>query len=177
MQIIDEKYSFKADDDWGCYGLDGNYIKGDFDKNGYCCHRFLCKDGKTHHLREHRYKWEFFNGKIPEGMEIDHIIPVRNGGTNKLSNLRLVTRKENLNNPISIENQKNVQTGKPNLKNSKQVFQYTLDGKLIAIWPSIAEAGRNGLSVCSIWKCCNFIQDNYENHKWSYNALEFEKNQ
>lgn len=36
--------------------------------------------------------------------EIDHIIPIKNGGTNDISNLRLVSRLENSHNPMSIEN-------------------------------------------------------------------------
>lgn len=54
----------------------------------------------------HRIIWKAFNGEIPEGMEIDHIIPLKNGGTNALSNLRLATHKDNCNNPISVENYK-----------------------------------------------------------------------
>jgi len=43
--------------------------------------------------RSHRFVWEYFNGKIPEGLEIDHI----NGDKtdNRLENLRLVTPIEN----------------------------------------------------------------------------------
>ena len=98
------KYAFKAEDDWGCYNEKGEYLKGSFDKDGYSRHGLKCTDGKTHSLREHNMKWEYFNGEIPEGMVIDHIIPIRNGGTNKLSNLRLVTPKENANNPLTKKN-------------------------------------------------------------------------
>jgi len=38
--------------------------------------------------RVHRVIWELFNGKIPKGMQIDHID--RNSSNNHLSNLRLV---------------------------------------------------------------------------------------
>lgn len=54
----------------------------------------------------HRIIWKAFNGEIPEGMEIDHIIPIKDGGTNDLSNLRILTHKQNCNNPKSIENYK-----------------------------------------------------------------------
>jgi len=37
--------------------------------------------------------WEAFNGKIPAGLEIDHID--RDKHNNTLSNLRLVTHSEN----------------------------------------------------------------------------------
>ena len=59
----------------------------------------------------HRLVWETFNGKIPEGMEIDHINT--NRFDNRLSNLRLVTSSENKRNPITIEKYKESNKGKP----------------------------------------------------------------
>lgn len=68
--------------------------------NGY--RRFdLCKDGKYTHPYVHRLVWETFIGEIPEGLEIDHIIPVSDGGGDELTNLRLVDRKGNMNNPLT----------------------------------------------------------------------------
>ena len=101
---IKRKYTFNEEDDWGCYDEKGCYHRGSFSKKGYCMHSFNCKDGKQHSLFEHRIKWEYFNGNIPDNLEIDHIIPIKNGGTNKLSNLRLVTHQENMRNQLSIKN-------------------------------------------------------------------------
>lgn len=61
----------------------------------------LCCDGKPKKLLVHRLVWETFNGPIPEGMEIDHINTIRDD--NRLDNLRVVTPKENCNNPITAE--------------------------------------------------------------------------
>ena len=47
--------------------------------------------GKTEYI--HRIIWEIHNGKIPDGMEIDHIN--REKSDNRIENLRLVTRLEN----------------------------------------------------------------------------------
>lgn len=47
-------------------------------------------------IREHRIIWEMFNGTIPEGYEIDHINHIRSD--NRIENLRLVTRKTNMQN-------------------------------------------------------------------------------
>jgi len=44
--------------------------------------------------RGHRLIWETFNMKIKNGLEIDHISGDKHD--NKLSNLRLVTRSENM---------------------------------------------------------------------------------
>lgn len=98
-------YSFIAEEDWGDY-FKGKYRKPWFDKNGYSRQNYKCTDGKWHSTGEHRVKWIYFNGEIPDGMTIDHIIPVKNGGTNKLSNLRLLSLKDNCNNPLSISNHK-----------------------------------------------------------------------
>ena len=100
-------YSFKAEDDWGYY-KDNVKKEPSFNSDGYSRQWFKCTDGKYHRMGEHVAKWEYFNGKMPEGYEIDHIIPISDDGTNKLSNLRLVTHQENMNNPISIKKRQGV---------------------------------------------------------------------
>lgn len=95
-----DKYSFNAEDDWGDYD-NGKYRKPWFDKDGYSQMNYLCTDGEWHCMNEHVAKWIYFNGEIPEGIQVDHIIPIRNGGTNKLSNLRLLTPKDNSNNELT----------------------------------------------------------------------------
>lgn len=44
--------------------------------------------------------------------EIDHIIPVKNGGTDMFSNLRLVSHKKNMNNPETLKKLKENSTGR-----------------------------------------------------------------
>lgn len=58
----------------------------------------LCKDGEYTHRYVHQLVLETFVGEIPEGLEIDHIIPISDGGGDELTNLRLVTREENMHN-------------------------------------------------------------------------------
>lgn len=103
-------YTFNAEDDWGDY-KDGISRIAKRNKDGYAVHRYLCEDGVSHKIGEHIAKWEYFNGEIPEGLVIDHIIPIRNGGTNKLSNLRLVTPKGNANNELTKQNLSKSLTG------------------------------------------------------------------
>lgn len=57
----------------------------------------------------HRIVWEMHNGKIPEGMEIDHINGVKSD--NRIENLRLVSHAVNMKNKISYKNNKTGFTG------------------------------------------------------------------
>ena len=65
------------------------YIKANVRTDGYV-HVTLGKD--RHRL--HRIVWEAFNGKIPQGMQIDHINDDKTDNT--LSNLQLLTQGENV---------------------------------------------------------------------------------
>lgn len=63
----------------------------------------------------HRIVWEMFNGAIPEGMEIDHID--RDSRNNRIENLRLATRTQNMQNTAA---HKNNTSGVKNVSWSKQ---------------------------------------------------------
>ena len=55
----------------------------------------LCKDGKGKNFRIHRLVFEAFNGKIPEGLVVNHLNEIKTD--NRLDNLEICTQKENLN--------------------------------------------------------------------------------
>ena len=169
-------------------------LKSHMNSDGYPM-ASLCKNGITESVYMHRILAEAFIENPDNKPEVDHIIPVSEGGTNELSNLRWVTHKENLNNIISVkknsvthkgrkswmkdkhhteeskikmsENKK----GKPLIKLRKQVYQYTLDGELVKIWDSVNECGRNGYSQGCISQCCNGIKKQYKGYIWSYEKL------
>lgn len=61
----------------------------------------LCRNGEACNKRIHRLVYEAFAEQIPKGKEIDHIN--RKPWDNRLENLRLVSHKENMNNPLTIE--------------------------------------------------------------------------
>lgn len=160
---INSRYSFEAEDDWGDYD-NGNYRKPWFNKDGYSRKNYYCEDNEWHSVLEHVAKWIYFNGEIPEGYEIDHIIPISDGGTNKLSNLRLSTRKDNNNNPFTkINNSK----ARINGKKSRRIIQTTKNGEVIE-WPSISEAVRHGYSHNCIVLCCQGKREKHRDSKWSY---------
>lgn len=149
-------------------------LTGCLDRDGYTFIKLKLKNGSYDQFRLHRVIWAYFNGEIPDDKQIDHIIPISNGGTNELSNLRLATPKENSNNPTSLINMSNSQRGLhhnmphniPSL--SKQRFQYTLEGELVKVWPSAKEAARNGYNDCCINACCNGTQQTHKGFIWSY---------
>jgi hypothetical protein len=56
----------------------------------------LCNQGVRTNCRVHRLVVQEFVGPIPEGMEVDHID--RNRANNNVSNLRIVSKSENMRN-------------------------------------------------------------------------------
>ena len=55
---------------------------------------------------------------------------------------------------------------------SKQVYQYTLDGKLAAIWKSTSEIQKKlAFNNSCISRCCNGIIKTSYGYKWSYEPL------
>ena len=61
--------------------------------DGYLNIGIFNNEKKRHFFTIHRLVYEAFKGSIPEGLEVDHINGIRND--NRLSNLRLLTQKEN----------------------------------------------------------------------------------
>ena len=78
--------------------------------NGYLIVRLYCtKDDSYKKCYLHRLVWQAFNGEIPKGYEVDHKNGLRSGkgsngvDANSLSNLRVVSHKENCANEVSKE--------------------------------------------------------------------------
>ena len=100
-----EKYNRYIDDDCVIYrkNKEGKLVQVKPSVNN-CGYEFICyKVGGVVYI--HRLVYEAFKGEIPEGMEIDHID--RNKRNNNPDNLRVVTRKENMNNPKTLDALKN----------------------------------------------------------------------
>ena len=56
-------------------------------------------------------------------------------------------------------------------KLSRQVYQYSLDGILVAIWKSIRECGRNGFNFGAVAACCRGEAKTHKGYIWSYTEL------
>lgn len=85
-------------------GREARSIAGCVDKNGYVRIRY---NGVL--LLAHRIIWEMHNGKIPEGMEIDHVW--HNRCDNRIENLRLASRLENSKNVSLLKRNKSGRVG------------------------------------------------------------------
>lgn len=82
------------------------------------------------HFAYHRLMWIYFNGEIPENIEIDHIDCDRLN--NLISNLRLATRSQNSHNTRLFDNNTGYKyiTKYSKLKNGKRYFYYLVGVKL-----------------------------------------------
>ena len=121
-------------------------LKGWIDNNGYLL-LTLKKDKKDKKFRVHRLVAHMFIPNPDNKPEVDHIIPIMNGGTNDVNNLRWVTGKENVNNKLSIINKSGKNHPFYNKKGaesqySKKVARYDYQMNLIDVWIGISEAQR-----------------------------------
>ena len=91
-------------------------LKLTIDNNGYS-KIGLYSDGKIKNFSVHRLVATMFIPNPENKPEVDHIIPLKNGGTNEVTNLKWTTREENCNNNFSKVNYSNANRKKKPMKN------------------------------------------------------------
>ncbi len=133
---------------------------------GYYTIMLTDNNGKRKTIGVHRLIYLTFFGSIPYGMHINHID--ENKLNNNLNNLNLLTPRENYN--WGTRNKRITKT-MTNGKTSKKVYQYTLDGELVRVWPSTMECNRNGFNHSHIAECCRGVKPQYRGFIWSYSPL------
>ena len=142
----------------------GKVLKQGMDRVGYL-HVVLSKDNKQKIFLVHRLVYEAFNGKIPEGMQVNHID--ENKSNNSIENINLMTPKQNTNWGTAIERSSKKRINHKAL--SKAVAQYDLQGNFIAEYPSVCEAERKlGINRGAISSALKGRRKTAGGFKWKY---------
>ena len=117
-------------------------------------------NNKIHFETVHKITYFAINGlwDYPTGYEINH--KDENKENNHISNLELVTAKQNINHGTRTE--------RSSKSRSKRVAAYNENGELVMVFPSTAEAGRNGYYHGNVSRCCNGKMKSYRGYTWKY---------
>lgn len=123
-------------------------------------------DAKNYYV--HRIVAENFIGEIQKDDEIDHINCDKKD--NKVSNLRIVTPKENMNNPLTVKKMKQMNNlSKDKYHCGKWVIEKDLDGNQLSVWRSIKDAAEfYGVGSNAISNCLNGWTSTSCGKKWEY---------
>lgn len=142
-------------------------------KNGYRTVRLYNKDGVMKQFYLHRLIWEAFNGEIPEGYEIDHLGGDRSD--NYLIRLRMVSHKDNCNNPKSIERYKKanaLEKGKFNREKMMAAQGKRNHDRLVRTYKRLVK--KHG--SCGIWMLMNEGHCGYPRAKRIVSEMEGKNN-
>ena len=120
----------------------------------------LYKNNNSKFFKVHRLVAHMFVDGYFDGAEVDHIIPIKNGGNNNVNNLKWVTPKENSNNELTKNNKSNAHKGKQTWHGSL-IERWDLNGNLIDIKYQY-EYVKIGFASGSITNCC---KDRQKSHK------------
>ena len=179
MYTIDKSF-YTFDSEKGIFSkLLNRYLVGTDDNHGYLRVTLKCTDGKHHSFMYHKVLWEAINGEIPKGYELNHID--ENKHNFKISNLELLTHKENMNYGTRTARAAEKLKGHtmPNHvkkiiieTTSKKVYQYTLDGTLISVFQSAHDAARKtNFNRGNISSCCIGLRKTAHGYIWKHNPL------
>lgn len=139
------------------YTTKGKILVSVKDKDGYLrvC---LSKDNRHKSYYVHRLVAEAFIPNPDNLPEINH--KDCNPGNDKIENLEYCDRSYNVN----YSNRNKIVSDRL----SKPVIQMTLDGVIIAIWPSIKQAAKNGFDASNICNCCIGKRKTHAGFIWRY---------
>ena len=140
-------------------------LKQHIDNHGYMFVT-LSNKGKTKSFKTHRLVAKAFLPNPKNLPCVNH--KDEDKSNNCVENLEWCTYEYN--NNYGTRNKRISEKGL-NKKNSKIVYQYTLDGKLIAIYLSTKECGRQGFNQANVQRCCSHKQKTYKGYRWSYEPL------
>lgn len=143
-------------------------------KNGYL-YVNLCKEGKMKNCTVHRLVANAFIENTNNFKCVNHKDECKTN--NCVNNLEWCTYQYN-NTYRNFQQRRVANTDWKSVaeKKSKKVYQYSLDGTLVAIWESIAECGRNGFNQGNVSACCNGERNTHRGYIWSYQELKKQEN-
>ena len=125
----------------------------------------LSKDGKQTTFLVHRLVYEAFNGKIPEGMQVNHIDEDKTN--NSIENLNVMTSKENINWGTGNERRAKSMINHKSL--SKPIIQYSLTGEKLAEFEGLHDAARKlNINLGNISSALNGRIKTAGGFKWKY---------
>lgn len=110
----------------------------------------LCKDGVHKTCKVHRLVAQAFLPNPNNHPQVNHINEDKTD--NRVDNLEWCDGAYNV-----------------RYSQTKTVYQYTLDGQLVRVWPSTQECARNGFYQNAISNCCNGKRKTHKGFRWSYN--------
>ena len=146
------------------------FLKPLTNKDGYQRVCLVDNERKQKWYLLHRVIWESVTSNpIPKGYEINHISEVKT--ENMITNLQLVSHKENLN--FGSRNSRASKALTNNTKTSKQVGAFNKNCELVMRFPSTAEAGRQGFNQGAVAACCRNCYSRegnnvYKGYSWKY---------
>lgn len=129
----------------------------------------LSLNGEISHYYIHKIVAKAFLPNPDNKQEVDHIDT--NTLNNVVSNLKWVTRKENMNNPLTRKKQSTRLKGKigHNTPASKIIAQLDKNGKLLKVWLCAMDAVRQeGYTQEHISSCCKGTLKTHKGYKWQY---------
>ena len=142
----------------------GQILKQCLHSNGYL-HVFLRKNNKQTIKLVHRLVAQAFIPNPDNLPQVNHKNEF-DKTDNRVCSLEWCSSKYNMNYGTCLKRRAE--------KQSKKVYQYTLDGELIKIWTSLAECDKNGYKKSNVSGCC-LGKKGYKTckgFKWSYTPLE-----
>ena len=140
-------------------GQNANHTRKLDEAAGHLCEHggyWRIKVGKKSHML-HRVIYEMHHGAIPDGMDVDHID--NNRLNNKIENLQLLTRAENV--------LKGMREGKHNNPETPVIGVCVTTGRIIE-FISQSEAARAGFTQANISNCIKGKRKTCKGYRWSY---------
>lgn len=135
-------------------------------KNTQYVRVILYNDSGDKTMLVHRLVAEAFIPNPENKSIVDHIDADRTN--NKVSNLRWVTTKENMNNENYLNYLKTRKRSTPKYKDTAKYFIALLDNVPVRFFKSGKEAHSFGYEYVSIWKCFKDKSRTYKGFHWMY---------